>query len=157
MPYFIRKQVKNVLISNEDEDYIDERVFAHNDSELSHILATDPSRVFEVTESHANAVLRASKYYQEVSDVFIAEARQLADAAEAAGDGVQEQEDGPVVEDGPEFAGWSERAGYDGGVPAAVDGALPAADEPASAPAREQSGGAARKSRGGRGKGGRSQ
>lgn len=148
MPFFIRKQVKNVLISNDGEDSTSERVFAHNDSELAHILATDPSRVFEVTESHANEVLRASKYYQEVSDAFIAEARQLADAAEAAGDGVQEQEDGPGAEDGPEFAGWPERAGD--------DGALPAAGEPAPATVREQSGGATRKSRGGRGKGGRS-
>ena len=94
MPFFI-KRLKQVNEWTDKHGVVRTNTKALNfkRDELVEIIANAPSRIFEVTTSHADQVLRRGTGYQEVYDDIISEGRKLAESLEATADSGEEQAD----------------------------------------------------------------
>jgi len=115
MPTFIKRKI---IKQDDGEGGAISRPAPFNDAELMHLLDTEPSRFFEVSESHAHGVLRKSPHYQEVSEDVL-NAHRAAELAEAdAGPDVRPVLEDAGVPEGEDAAGLVEgRAGSTGTVP----------------------------------------
>lgn len=73
MPTFIRRNQVQDTIQTKDGPLVIVREKNWKVSELKELMTTNPSMFFEVSESHANAVLRTQTSYQEVFDDVLAQ------------------------------------------------------------------------------------
>lgn len=86
MPFFIKRNQVQDVIHTKDGPTTIIRQKNWKRSELKDIIRDNPSTLFEVSESHADAVLRPQNQYQEVWDDVLAEinAELQAEAAASA-------------------------------------------------------------------------